>query len=915
MPSSLYRFTSGNGSFRVDDPAQAGPVYFPLVNEAGLMSAITPDLAGDIKIDQHAFVTPPTAFEDLRQSRFTRNFWLSFKGASPNEPWSVSGHSVWQRAAASETVSYEAGFLWQRSTRRSRSRGIEASVLSFVPARLGAFEIMFVEVANISKKPVEFTATSAIPLYGRSADNLRDHRHVTSLLNRVTREKFGVSLCPTMSFNERGHLVNKIAYYVIGADDQGRAPAGVFATIESFAGRSGDLEKPASLVARQKAKVRLDASDQGKEAMGALQFQPVRLKPGATTCFTLLIGADREASDHAALIKAAAGRARVMELKQDTERYWDEKLSTITFSTGNAAFNQWVRWVQAQPTLRKLFGCSFLPDFDYGRGGRGWRDLWQDCLALLLQSPEDVRGDIIGNYGGVRIDGSNATIIGRKKTPAGWTTEFIADRNNIPRTWMDHGVWPFLTTLLYLNQTGDWDALRARVPYFQDALSHRAKKLHKDWKPNPSPELLNKLLDKNGRLVAGTVLEHVLVQTLVQFFNVGEHNMIRLEDADWNDGLDMAHARGESVAFTAMYAGNMRALADLLEMLDRKKGWSTVSLCEELLDLLDRAGVPVDYDSVEEKQQRLSKYLDRLEAGVSGTQSNVATARVVEDLRAKAAWIETELNTQEWIGAQGQSWYNGYYNNDGERVEGATKDGVRMTLSGQVYPLMAGLAPKERIDAVVKAVNKFLFDKKLGGVRLNTDFGSLQPNLGRAFSFAYGEKENGAVFSHMAVMYANALYQCGVASEGHRVLGSLFNMASDSARSRIFPGLPEYFNNEGQGRYMYLTGSASWYVLTLLTQVFGVRGVAGDLSLAPKLEPDQYDKNGVASVAVRFAGANVAVRYRNARRVPYEKCRIASVRCDGVDVPFQRVSGQEVVIARSWLSQKTDWDLSVELGV
>ena len=35
--------------------------------------------------------------------------------------------------------------------------------------------------------------------------------------------------------------------------------------------------------------------------------------------------------------------------------------------------------------------------------------------------------------------------------------------------------------------------------------------------------------------------------------------------------------------------------------------------------------------------------------------------------------------------------------------------------------------------------------------------------MGRMFGFAYGEKENGAVFSHMAVMYANALYQRGFA--------------------------------------------------------------------------------------------------------------------------------------------------------
>ena len=84
---------------------------------------------------------------------------------------------------------------------------------------------------------------------------------------------------------------------------------------------------------------------------------------------------------------------------------------------------------------------------------------------------------------------------------------------------------------------------------------------------------------------------------------------------------------------------------------------------------------------------------------MSGVQASVSAARVVEDLRAKAAWIEQHLNAQEWISAQGQSWYNGYYNNDGERVEGLSSSGrVRMTLSGQVYPLMAGIASPERVD-------------------------------------------------------------------------------------------------------------------------------------------------------------------------------------------------------------------------
>jgi cellobiose phosphorylase len=49
----------------------------------------------------------------------------------------------------------------------------------------------------------------------------------------------------------------------------------------------------------------------------------------------------------------------------------------------------------------------------------------------------------------------------------------------------------------------------------------------------------------------GTLLEHILVQHLTCFHNVGDHNNIRLEDGDWNDLFDMARARGESVAFSA----------------------------------------------------------------------------------------------------------------------------------------------------------------------------------------------------------------------------------------------------------------------------------------------------------------------------------------------------------------------------
>ena len=47
----------------------------------------------------------------------------------------------------------------------------------------------------------------------------------------------------------------------------------------------------------------------------------------------------------------------------------------------------------------------------------------------------------------------------------------------------------------------------------------------------------------------------------------------------------------------------------------------------------------------------------------------------------------------------------------------------------------------------MRSADHYLYRPEIGGYRLNTDFGELKFNLGRMFGFAYGEKENGAVFS------------------------------------------------------------------------------------------------------------------------------------------------------------------------
>jgi cellobiose phosphorylase len=839
--SAWWTFTGDGETFGAESPDQISRLYFPLCNDAGLLSAIAPGLQGDIKTGLNSFLTLPVSTEDLHAARVNRNFWVLVDG---REPWSAAGlsaNTASLRAQKKETCRVEAGILWHGVTRENKPLGLRAQITNFVPAGNDTVEVMRVTLTNTGRKPLSLSALAAIPIFGRSADNLRDHRHVTSLLHRIHLHRHGVLVQPTMSFDERGHRPNDLIYAVLGADETGEPPMGSYPTVASFLGEGGQFDAPKAVLEDRDIPELSDVEMQGREAMGALRFKSRKLAPGKSFTYVLLLGIAREARALEGWLRAYGSEPKAQQALDATAAAWKERLDRVQITTDDADYSRWVRWVSLQPILRKLFGNSFLPDFDYGRGGRGWRDLWQDCLALLLLDPGSVRESLLNNFGGVRRNGTNATIIGKKPG------EFIADRNNISRVWMDHGVWPWITTEFYLHQTGDFDFLFEEAPYFGNR-------------------------EEGGR---GSVLEHLIIQHTAMAQNLGAHGNCRLLDADWNDGLDMAHDRGESVAFTAVYAGNLRRIAELLRLLKQKKGLSTVTL--------------------------------------QGKQQPVET--VAEDLQAEGEKLARQVSDHEWIEAAGQAWFNGYYDNNGERVEGEFKTGVRMTLTGQVFPILSGVASDDQARRAYAAARRFLQDKKLGGFRLNTDFGDNPPPLGRAFAFAYGEKENGAFFSHMVVMFAFALYARGLVSEGHEVFSSLYRMATQAEVARIYPGMPEYFNGEGRGLYHYLTGSASWYMLTLVTQVLGIRGEWGDLRLAPKLMPEQFGASGQVRAQVYFAGKKLNVTYFNRGKKPYGKYRVDSLLVHGKSFATPNPAAAEVLIPRQTITQISSDTVDITLSL
>lgn len=228
-------FLDEQGTFRLEQPENYSYLYFPAANELGLKSALTPDFGGDCKLNQNTFLLEPVSAENLHNNRGVRNFWVR----TEKMLWSAVGASAGQEAqrftGIQEKTTLTAGFLWQCVRRSSEALGLTAEVLCFVPTDCNV-EVFSVTLENTGRAPMRISPTAAIPIYGRSADNLRDHRHVTSLLHRIETTEYGVLVKPTLSFDERGHRKNEVTYFVCGVEGEGTRPAGYYPTEEAFIG-------------------------------------------------------------------------------------------------------------------------------------------------------------------------------------------------------------------------------------------------------------------------------------------------------------------------------------------------------------------------------------------------------------------------------------------------------------------------------------------------------------------------------------------------------------------------------------------------------------------------------------------------------------------------------------------------------
>jgi cellobiose phosphorylase len=810
--------------------------YFPLFNLKGLKSSITPYFAGDLKLDHHTYALSPSTEIDLFHHAFSRNVVFHVN----NEMYLLNGDTKIQQ---NDELIYETGLLYQRVIRKNPL--FEIDTISFIP-KDKTIEIHQVEVKNVSSSDLVFDIHTKIPLYGRSADNLRDHRHVTSLLNQIKIVDQGILLKPSLSFDERGHQENHVIYSVFVSSPHLKINRYI-PILDTYIG-GGSYQYPKGT---QKT-YQVGEEIHGYEAIGAIGFAPKTLKPKETITFYFSIGIHKNEEDlfneQTSIQNAKTLHIELKAVKQFFQNY----VNGLSFQFQNDEISNQLSWVMLQPMLRRYFGNSFLPHHDYGRGGRGWRDLWQDCLALIMNHDQSVVELLYNNFAGIRIDGSNATIIGDK------LGEFKADRNQITRVWSDHGAWPLLTTKMYIDETGDIDFLLKNQTYFNDQFTHYTKKTKH---PGPSKYLLN----QNNKPYLGTILEHLLVINLVGFHNTGAHGFVKLEDADWNDGLDMANQKGETVPFTHMYASNLILLSDLIKALKTEK-----LIVFKEVELLLKEEVSLEHFYIET-------------ANFKGETIELNQQELIDFLKITAQKRISHLHQHAFVDQR----FLSYFDNLGESIDYPNT----INLTGQTMALLSQTATKDQATMIAKKTRDMLFAKHLGGYQLNTNYQKVMMQMGRAFGFAYGHKENGAVFSHMAIMYAYGLYQYDLVFQGQEAILAILNRSLEKD-AHVWAGIPEYFNDQGIGKYPYLTGSASWMLKVMRDQVFGLKFDLGKLYIKPKLLKSDFI-HGVASIKTYVFDKHITITYYNPKLLDYPNYTIRAVKDQGklISFPITTIQG------------------------
>lgn len=234
-----------------------------------------------------------------------------------------------------------------------------------------------------------------------------------------------------------------------------------------------------------------------------------------------------------------------------------------------------------------------------------------------------------------------------------------------------------------------------------------------------------------------------------------------------------------------------------------------------------------------------------------------------ERYRTYRSELAAALNDTGWDGA----WYRRAYYDNGAPLGSAANDECRIDAIAQAWAVLSGVAPPERAEMALDALEEHLVSEREGIIRLLTPaFDRTPHDPGYIKGYLPGVRENGGQYTHGALWAVRALAEAG---RRHRA-ARLLEMVSPVAHART-PGEVAVYRTEpyviaadvygvaphvGRGGWTWYTGSAGWMFRVALESVLGLTLQGGRFLCLRPCIPDDWPG---FTLRYRHAGATYEI--------------------------------------------------------
>jgi cellobiose phosphorylase len=381
--------------------------------------------------------------QDLVQDNWGKYFY--FKNEDTGEVWSPTWMPV-----KTELDFYQVRYGFGYAIFESEYKGIRILLTVFVPLN-DQIEIWNFQIQNKKSSRTKLSIYSYFEwCLGSSSDHHREF-HKTFLetefhpeLNCMTATK----RLWEIPLSKRGHW--NIHYPYKGFITCSKPITDYDGDKETFIGRYGSAEKPNGIKSDKLEK----KLGKWNDSVAVVKTQ-IDLNPNEADEINFFIGIKKNLNEIKRTIKKYQESEKIHSALDDVKNSWFEKFDKLTVDTPDEALNLMVnKWLKFQAICGRLWARTA---YYQQSGAFGFRDQLQDSLVFLPIDPSQTKKQIKLHAAHQFKDG----------TVLHWWHPIT--ETGLPTKMTDDLLWLPFVVYHYINETGDYQILKLKEPYYDDA--------------------------------------------------------------------------------------------------------------------------------------------------------------------------------------------------------------------------------------------------------------------------------------------------------------------------------------------------------------------------------------------------------------------------------------------------------------